>query len=132
MKRETFLFLLCVCMSSFQDVGVSAADPPFLRYHVTGERPDGFLGYSIAVLGDVDGDAVTDFALGAPEFVPIEGGRVLIVSGQTGQVVRVLESTEPTFGYGASLLAPGDLDGDGIADLVVKGSDIEGNSVIER
>jgi hypothetical protein len=65
--------------------------------------------------GDIDGDGVPDFAAGADK-----SSYVTLFSGATGAVIRTLTATDPAstdFGHG--LLNPGDVDGDGVNDLIV-------------
>src|SRR5688572_10770143 len=99
----------------------TAADPDFVRYKVTGEAPFDLLGRSVAPLGDVDGDAVPDFAAGAPEWTgSLEpSGRIVVVSGRDGRIVRTLRSETGAFNFGAHVAPAGDLDADGARDLLL-------------
>ena len=68
--------------------------------------------------GDLDGDGCADIVVGYPdEECNFGTGYVRIFSGKGGGVIHDLESSHALFG--ATLLAPGDLDGDGHGDLVV-------------
>lgn len=65
--------------------------------------------------GDIDGDGVPDFAAGVKD-----SSYVTLFSGATSAVIRTLSATDPAstdFGHG--LLNPGDVDGDGVNDLIV-------------
>ncbi len=88
---------------------------------------EGEAGFGAVVvgLGDVDGDGGMDFAVSAPG-VRSEGlglewsggpGSVRLYSGRTMSVIRVPEGE--VAGFGAALANPGDVDGDGVADLAV-------------
>ena len=85
-----------------QSRSVAAPDP------TTGGR----FGTAVAVLGDVDGDGRSDYAVSSPG-----EGRVLVLSGADGATLRAVSPGE-AFAPGA-LAAPGDLDGDRRPDLVV-------------
>ena len=82
--------------------------------------------FGVAACGieDVNGDGVADLAIGDPVDVPFgihaqRPGRVRLVSGADGGLLLELEGEQPGDGYGATLAAAGDLDGDGREDLLV-------------
>jgi len=80
-------------------------------------------GFSLAALGDVNGDGVPDVAVGAPEFLNNRWGEIYAFSGATGTQLWVFrEPPFPTKQAIASLgefIAPvGDLNGDGRRDLL--------------
>jgi hypothetical protein len=79
-------------------------------------------GHDLASLGDVDGDGISDTAVGAPyraTAVHGDGGQVVIVSGYDGSVITRAEDTEPTTAYlGWSIARVPDMDGDGADDVV--------------
>lgn len=89
-------------------------------------------GSAVADIGDVNGDAVDDYAVGAPGAAPalrINGGAVYVIyGGQTGAVD--LSTLAATQGYeieganltdaaGTAVAAAGDVDGDGIQDMII-------------
>ena len=96
-------------------------------------------GRALAGIGDVNGDRVTDLAVGAPyqdgEFDNIDAGfgppqnvgKVWILSGANLSVITVLNDPQfqqvqdLKFGgqFGTSLAAAGDVNGDGIQDVLV-------------
>jgi hypothetical protein len=85
-------------------------------------RGDGNLGWSLAALGDVDGDGNGDFAVGAlngsGENVSLAGTVTIYHGGWKPQPWTVLEGDNALDRFGYSL-AVGDLNGDGVNDLVV-------------
>jgi len=81
---------------------------------------DGF-GWCVAFVGDVDGDGFSDLAIGAPfhDAAGPDAGRVQVVSGRTSQVVRTWDGLAGQPHFGQSICGVGDLDGDGLADVLV-------------
>jgi hypothetical protein len=84
-----------------------------------GDGPHLQLGAAVASAGDLDLDGVPDFLVGSDSSDTVLGGRVELVSGRTGQVLRTLVSAVPRDAFGAAVLGTGDLDSDGVSDLVV-------------
>lgn len=99
-------------------------------------------GYSVASLGDLDGDGVTDIAVGSR--FDDQGGNArgavhisfLNADGSVKSTVEINSATAngPTLAdsdfYGSSVSAIGDLDGDGVMDIAVgaTGDDEGGNT----
>jgi len=95
-------------------------------------------GYAVASLGDVNGDAVPDYAVGAPyqdgDFVstvtgfgyPQNVGKVFVIDGATLAVLSEMDDPEfqvtqdQHFGgqLGWSLSVSADINGDGVADVI--------------
>jgi Ca2+-binding RTX toxin-like protein len=89
-----------------------------------------FLGWSIASMGDLDGDGVTDLAVGAPMDNGGNRGAVWVLFLNADGTVKAEQKISATAGgfggrlsngdhFGSSVAALGDLDGDGIPDLAV-------------
>ena len=69
----------------------------------------------VAVLDDADGDGATDFLFGSPNQYPF--GRMVLVSGRTGQVVEEWFGDEKEVSLGVAVFSFGDLNGDGLSDF---------------
>ncbi|TAJ17693.1 MAG: VCBS repeat-containing protein [Planctomycetota bacterium] len=87
-----------------------AAAPPRFDF-------DDALHAALARAGDVDGDKVEDFIA----MDRVSGGPLVIVSGWTGERIRVLEAATPEWNFGRSLACAGDLNTDGVPDQLVGG-----------
>lgn len=104
----------------------SGASGALLRTHLPQGNPPAFgfgptLGFSVAILGDVDGDGVVEYALGAPSALIVPGiSFVQLLDGATGIERWRTEFDSPEDEeFGWSLDSLGDVTGDGVADLVV-------------
>jgi len=95
------------------------------------EQEDGLCGAAVAALGDVDADGVADFAVGVPghdigdeEDGLANVGTVYLFSGKTGALIRTLDDpprggAEAGAAFGSALANAGDLNSDGVTDIVV-------------
>jgi len=89
-------------------------------YSIYGVNAGDLFGYSVAALGDVDGDGATDFAVGAP-FVTntvFRQGVVTAYSGNSGNPIYSVYGVS-TDTLGLAVAAVGDVSGDGVSDFVV-------------
>lgn len=104
-----------------------------ILFRVQGDHAGDYFGWSVARLGDVNGDGTGDFAVGAhqlqnrserPDFT-LPTGYVRVFSGADGSALYTLkpegslhiDSSDDMFGIAVTGLD--DLDGDGAADLAV-------------
>lgn len=94
---------------------LSGADGSVL-YTWTGDGPFDEFGFSVAGLGDVDGDGYPDLAVGADQ-VWAWLGYVRVFSGRTGDLLYAVEG-QGWAGLGYSVAAGGDVNGDGFPDLL--------------
>jgi len=92
-----------------------------LLHHRRGSDPDEQLGSVVAFLGDVTNDTIGDWAAGAPGYsgVAFLAGRVAVIEGANGKVVKQLLGTAMQQQFGAALAGVGDVTGDGFGDLLV-------------
>lgn len=90
-------------------------------YTIQGAAISDYFGSSVAGLGDVNADGYSDFAVGAPYADPTgaASGQVKVFSGKTGGVLYTLNGQAAADNFGASLAAAGDVNRDGIPDLIV-------------
>ncbi len=77
-------------------------------------------GWAVAGLGDVNGDGVSEIAVGAPQdqWRGWDAGLVTLYSGADRRVLWESPSTIAHEKLGTSLAGTGDMDGDGIPDLL--------------
>ena len=98
---------------------------PTLTLQSPSEQEFGFFGHAVAAAGDVDADSVPDLLVGAfwenPGASPARAGRTHLFAGASGSPLLTLQSpTEEASGeFGSAVAGPGDLDNDGIPDLLV-------------
>jgi hypothetical protein len=99
----------------------SGADGAELREWI-GAKTSSF-GAAVAAVGDLDGDGVSDVAIGAPRAIDATTGWVTgaayVYSGGTGVLLQTLLGTSDAEDFGSALAGVGDLDADGVADLLV-------------
>ena len=91
----------------------------------TGEQERALAGSAVAALGDVDGDGLTDLAVGAPEDDTdgnVSGRAYLLRGPVTTSGALGLQDTwsggRASVIFGSAVAAAGDVDGDGLADVL--------------
>lgn len=103
---RTHLFLASIAL-----LGASSAQQPLASHD----------GTSLDGIGDLDGDGFDDVVI-ADRFAVRPGGGLGVVevrSGRTGAVIRTVEPTGPQPSFGDEVASAGDLDGDGVQELLV-------------
>jgi FG-GAP repeat len=100
-------------------------------FRVNGETAGNSSGYSVSAAGDINGDGIDDFSIGAPDFGAGSGSAYVVFGRNTpfpasfelssldGTNGFQLEGQAPADAFGVSVRAAGDINGDGVDDLIV-------------
>jgi hypothetical protein len=83
-----------------------------------GNQASAFVGTSVAGAGDIDGDGSDEIIVGGEGYFSFAGA-VLVVSRKQGVLFSYTGGTGET--YGDSVANAGDVDGDGVPDLIAGG-----------
>ncbi|MGE0680061.1 MAG: hypothetical protein AB7P69_03990 [Candidatus Binatia bacterium] len=85
----------------------------------TADPQESDIGHPLVGLGDVNADAIADIAVGDPAH-----GQVVVLSGADGAVLAALKNAHPnpSIPFGQWVNGIEDIDGDAVADIVVKES----------
>jgi hypothetical protein len=88
---------------------------------LTGQSAGEALGTSASTAGDINRDGHADLAIGAWQHASAapSGGRIYVYSGKDGAVLRTITCRIPGDTLGFDSVGIGDVDGDGIIDLLV-------------
>jgi len=88
-------------------------------FTVAGGASGDAFGYSVAGAGDVNGDGLADVIVGAPQVIPGGTGYSKVFAGPSGALLLTFSGSAAFEGFGSVVASPGDLTGDGNADLLV-------------
>ncbi|MDY6860114.1 MAG: VCBS domain-containing protein [Pseudomonadota bacterium] len=112
---------------------------------LTGSSYNGISGISVSAAGDVNGDGIDDIVVGAPGVQPGGGAYVVFGSDTNFEAGINLGALDGTDGFtltgaaagdsmGASVSSAGDVNGDGIDDLIIGASntDVDGRSYVGK
>jgi hypothetical protein len=101
---------------------LSGADGSILRAHLGATPFDGY-GTAVAELGDLNGDGMTEMAIGSPgPSGPTAASHVEVRSGGSGAVLFTITSPSVD-AAGSAIAATSDVNGDGIPDFFVGAPD---------
>ena len=91
-------------------------------YSVQPEAPGGFFGFMANAIGDINGDGVSDFIIGAFRHGAggLLAGRAYVYSGKDGALLNVVTGS-PNNRLGFSVAGVGDINKDGVPDYAVGG-----------
>lgn len=92
---------------------------------LAGSADDGSFGGALSVGPDATGDGRPDLVIGAPASDSTRG-RVFLVSGADGAVVRTIDGEHRGDQFGFAVALGPDVDGDGLADLLVGAPNFDG------
>src|SRR5437867_10810329 len=119
--KVLFFAVLIIAMALPQEHG-NPQNP--VVYRIEGQDLDE-LGDSVAVLGDVDGDKVSDFAATTRNSNQRGNkGRIDLFSGKTRKIIRSWIGDDTNFFRGSELGALPDMDQDGLPELGVASVDL--------
>ena len=90
-----------------------------LLFERAGAFPAQSFGFALAGVGDVDGDGFGDALVGAPEGTGIGTGRVFVLAGPDGAELAEIPGQSNGDFFGIAVAGPGDVSGDGVADLLI-------------
>lgn len=110
------------CVSG-QYLATGAGAAVLWTYQATVFNPGALFGSAIANVGDLNGDGVPEFAVGAPgvTYNPVgtSGGAVLIVNGANATEFKRVYGNTANQRFGSSIATVGDQNGDGKLDFAV-------------
>ncbi len=117
--RAVIIFILCVLHGTA--LLTASEEESSILYTLSGAQMYDEFGYSLAPLGDVDGDGAPDFAVGAIQtfFNSDARGKVQVFSGKDGKLLWTWRGERQAQEFGESICAISDLDHDGKKEVGV-------------
>ncbi len=93
-----------------------------LLYQINASSPEDSLGWSVAEIGDINGDEKPDFIVGAPfasHDTVLQSGSAFVYSGLDGALIFREDGTTPGEYFGWSVSGCGDVDSDETPDFII-------------
>lgn len=99
---------------------LSGVDGTIVTEYVGENSHDGF-GFFVGTIGDIYGDSKEEIFIGAPGYDAgaVNGGRVYILDVSSGDTVLTIDGYVPNGFLGGAVVTPGDINGDGVNDIVI-------------
>ncbi len=103
---------------------LSGQDGTWIRRYDGTLAADGF-GRAVSSISDLDGDGFAEILIGAEldSSAGAEAGRVYLYSAKDGSLLRTWNGPAAGAHFGQAIAATGDLDGDGLPDLIIGADD---------
>jgi hypothetical protein len=98
---------------------LSGRNGAVMRHHAGSIAAVGEFGAAVAFVGDLDGDAIADYAVGDPQLNLSGPGQVTVYSGASGALLRTLAGAGTPDAFGSSIARVDDVDGDGVGEVLV-------------
>lgn len=112
-----FAYAIALLISVLAATATAQAE---LRFRPTGVTANDEFGASLSGVGDIDADGCDDVVIGAPFDTNggVDAGRAYVYSGKTGATIHTFTGSANQW-LGHSVAGGGDMDGDGVNDVVV-------------
>ncbi|MDD3653278.1 MAG: VCBS repeat-containing protein [Desulfotomaculaceae bacterium] len=104
--------------NDFGQVSIFSSNGQLIRV-IEGQEPGGRFGLCISCIGKVNEDSIYDFAVVEVAGAPGSTGKVYIFSGADGSTLKTLTGA----GYGFSFSGVGDLNSNGLSDILINAGD---------
>lgn len=118
---------LCAAILFIHSTVVRTADAQERLWKRFGNSSTSGFGTTVDVVGDLDGDGVSDVIVGVPfsDANGLDSGRVILMSGIDGKSITSLNGVAKE-GFGFAVSRAGDVDGDSIPDFAITTFDVGG------